>query len=332
MMKFIGHAVFIVGLAIVSGCTSAPKTTGLVSDGLTGSNAEQHISAGVSLFDEGKYKAAIPHFESALEIEPANPVAHYELALTYVQMNRIDECKRIAKKGLKNPEGMEDQLTGLLATCYSVAGDTDEAVSLYKSALQSNPQNYNLHFNIAIVYNKQNKNEQAIHHLEESINIKPDYSSAYLALGELHRLGNHRTEALFYFMKFIMLEENTPRTQIAADHIATLPYSNIQRGQNKDVTIYTNSEHGDLGPLDLALTVFAVSETSEDRQVTSQVHVDVLTNFFEMAGKYAENNLEVSDSFLWQYALSDIVSLHTQNNFQPFAHYLADIAGIRKVP
>ena len=232
---------------------------------------------------------------------------------------------------MKNPADQKTQLTGLLATCYSQSGDINQAVSLYKSALRTNPRDPELHYNIAVAYTKQNNIRDAIHHFQESIKNKPRYASPYLALGELYRKSNRQSLAMIYFMKFSLLERNTPRTQIAARRIAHLLYNGVNTETN-NISVNLNSDNNNesLLTLDLALLLIALNAISEDKEITAEIHAGALNKFVGITKEIVEDDPKLNSMFFSDHALSDIIRLYSQNNFLPFALNLADIAGFRK--
>jgi len=311
------------GIIIVSGCTSAPKKAPT-----SGPETSYHLSAGVRLYDDKKYAEAITQFESAMKIEPNNPLVHYELALTYMQLNEYDKCIATTKKGLKNPADQKRNLTTLLATCYSESGDINQAVSLYKSVLRSNSRDPELHYNLAVAYTKQNKVREAIDHFEKSIKNKPDYASPYLALGQLHRLSNNQSMAMIYFMKFSLLEKNSRRTQQAAKQITYILYNGVDTESN-NIAVNLNQNDDSLLTLDLALKLIALNAMAEGDRITPKIHADALNKFVGLTKELVENDPELYNSFFWDHALSDIANLHSKNDFIPFAHKLAEMAGFR---
>jgi len=327
-MKFKVCITYIFGLSIVSGCSTAPKQT--AESPYTAAETSYQLGAGVRQYDERNFTAAIKHFKSALEIEPQNPIAHYELALTYMQLQRNNECISLAKKGLKNPGSVKENLTGLLATCHSQAGNVKQAIRHYKTALRSSPHAPELHYNIAVSYTKIKNGREAIYHFQEAIKYKPDYASPYLALGEIYGASNQRAIALAYFMKFGMLEPNTARTQIAASRIASLPYNGISTDTQSITVNLVADQPYEMLSVDIALQLIAISATPQDKRISAQSHVEVLTKFVALSGEMAANSLDKNNSFVWKYALSDLVGLYEQDRFLPFARNLTDLAGFRK--
>jgi len=89
VLKFAIGIIFIAGFSIFSGCSSAPVKVEPTATTYTAAEAGYQLGAGVRQFNDKNYTAAIKHFKTALEVEPQNPVAHYELALTYMQLKEM---------------------------------------------------------------------------------------------------------------------------------------------------------------------------------------------------------------------------------------------------
>jgi len=66
---------------------------------------------------------------------------------------------------------------------YLARNDTSKALEQFLKALEMNPDDPYLHYDLALTYDMKGVLEKASHHLKEAIELKPDYSDAYNYLG-----------------------------------------------------------------------------------------------------------------------------------------------------
>jgi tetratricopeptide (TPR) repeat protein len=67
------------------------------------------------------------------------------------------------------------------------AGDTTRALQQYLKALELNPDDPYLHYDLALVYRQKGIPDKAEFHIKEAIRLKPDYSEAHDFLGVIYR-------------------------------------------------------------------------------------------------------------------------------------------------
>ena len=290
---------------------------------------DSYISAGVAYYDQGDYSAAIQQFKSALSIDSGHPVVLYELSLAYMVSNQNKDCITTAKRGLENTTEFDSKFNGLIAACYSQSGDIKQAISMFETSLRSAPDNFELHYNLGVSYAKVNDNKNAIKHLQQTIKIKPDYASPYLALGELYRRNNHRIPAIYFFMQFGLLEQDTARTEIAAKNIFLLSDNTFSTDKNQ-ISVNLDSAEGTehFLPLDSGLQTLAIEAAPKRENNPARYHVNVLTDLVDLSRDIQQDNDDLTSTFIWQYAGSNITALRANNEFRDYAYSMVRKAGI----
>ncbi len=123
-----------------------------------------HNNLGVELSHQGKYEAAMAHFNEALRLDPGCDSAHYN----------IGNVLHLQKK-------------------------FQEAVAHYTEALRLNPANYRAHNNVGNVLYAQGKHDAAAAHFTEALRLNPGYAEAHMNLGTIlsHRGKYEAAEAHF---------------------------------------------------------------------------------------------------------------------------------------
>ncbi len=180
----------------------------------TKGEAAYHNHEGRMLYLQGKYEAAIPCFEQALQYNPLLWEVHYNLAHSLVQVNAFeaaishyqtvlelspDHAKAILHLGLLNiqlqnyPEAISYLYASLeldpnnidamhqLANAYLNTGDLENAKIRYQAALKLQPdmpQIAEVHHNLAILYLRENTQILALTHFSEALTLDPQNDTA----------------------------------------------------------------------------------------------------------------------------------------------------------
>lgn len=301
--------------------------------GAMASEVDEYINEGVKLHDEGNYDKAAQKYKKALELEPSNTLALYELTFSYMVSKKNKECIEMAKKGLNLESNLHKKLIIALGNCYSQLGQTEEAIKSFKGGLKIDPTDSQLHLNIAVTLSNLQQNKNAIYHLKEAIKYSNGYSSPYYFIAEIYRTTNYRIPALYFYMQFILLEPNTKRSQDASKKIYSLLYQGIKQKENDGLNIVVNpdaqKDDGDFTALDLALSLTAaasIAEESKGLKTDIERHTEVLTSFIQICSEMEDENLGAT--FTWQYAAKNIIALQNSDNFKTYTYILAETAGI----
>lgn len=115
-----------------------------------GLSAQQHLSLGSLFASAGSYKQAIPEFRDALQADPANDLAAYNLALSYQQAGNPQEAIRVIQTALQQKPS---------AALYNLLGSLEEGSGVYvqaardlRRAVDLNPASEEYYFDLGIEY------------------------------------------------------------------------------------------------------------------------------------------------------------------------------------
>jgi len=110
------------------------------------------LREGVRHHDEGDFEGAVATFRRALDVDPGNPFALYEMANSFAAMGRYDECVVTVDQALAGdvPEELAGPLHAEAASCLSEKGDAAAALDRFEAGLKRSPDDVSLHFNIAV--------------------------------------------------------------------------------------------------------------------------------------------------------------------------------------
>lgn len=300
---------------------------------------ETLISQGISQYDTGDYDAAIATFENVLDIDPDNYTAAYELALTHATAGDLESCVTVARKYSRmipnEPEyaHMHAQMSGLLASCHSQAGDTREALRVFRDALEKNRDDYGLNFNIAITLSQEGQYDAALEHARRAIVANPSHPSPYYVLGSLYHETGKAVESLLSYFVFLQREFNTARTTWAAQFAIEAAFASVSKDEEGGGTTISlgHPDGSDMDPLltlEMLLSLQAASKV-EDDSIKEPV-AESIADVFAVVVRASDDLTEEIDqeSFFAQYVLPDIAAIEEAGVEEAFAWFVLSTAEV----
>lgn len=167
--------------------------------------ADIHNYMGAALSLLGRYEEAIKSFLKSIELNPKYIEAHVNLGLTYSLIGKIEEANKefaiveeleISKSKTDKEIGFsaKAKISNLhkdLGLLYIEIKMYEEAVDEFRKALRLTPDFPDLSFYLAKALNEKGDVNEAINILENLIERKSDFISAYLLLGRCYyKTGN----------------------------------------------------------------------------------------------------------------------------------------------
>jgi len=151
-----------------------------------------------SMFFESQRLEALEEFDKAaalmeqcLSIDPFNADAHYEMAILYIAIERIEDALFHAKKSSElNPNN--EWVTQLLSQLYQISGNIDGELSTYKNLIKKDPSNIEYLFLLATAHSKNGSYKKAIqvyNEIESKIGVSEELSVTkeylYITMGNV---------------------------------------------------------------------------------------------------------------------------------------------------
>jgi Tfp pilus assembly protein PilF len=147
--------------------------------------AEEYFRKGYEAQMRGDLEAAIGHYRHSIELCPTAE-AHTFLGWAYSHQGNYDEAIRECKVAIHVDPAFGNPYNDIGAYLIEL-GRHDEAVAWLRKAMEApryEPRHYP-HMNLARVYMKQGKVQEAVEELKRALKIEPKYVAARR---ELHRL------------------------------------------------------------------------------------------------------------------------------------------------
>lgn len=133
--------------------------------------------------DMMNYKAAIPYFHKAIELNPTQPRWIYEMALIYYaipdEQNSLKYMLEAGEKGYKK----DNEYLQNLATAYANAGKPAEAISMLKEILEKRPTDINIITMLAESCYDAKKYDEAIDYFDKLLQIDNKNAEALYMIG-----------------------------------------------------------------------------------------------------------------------------------------------------
>lgn len=157
----------------------------------------------IQLLAAGATDWAIKSFESAIKLEPTNPVLLTELGKLYLATDLSKAKEYFAKaRDLKS-----DYLDALIqeALIYERENNLDEAIKKLEDLVNNYPFNIEVRFQLARLYFNKNRVDDAISQFETIISIFPNHSNSLYSLGVAYTQKGEKEKAISAFERVLEL-------------------------------------------------------------------------------------------------------------------------------
>ena len=129
---------------------------------------------GKEYINRKQYEKGYPYLLRAIDINQRSPSAYYSLGYAFLQLNQLPAAVKAAKAVvILTPESVDSQL--LYGTVLRINGNYAEAekVLLKAKSLAKKPV-AEIHWQLALLYNRLNRNKEASDELETYLKLEPD--------------------------------------------------------------------------------------------------------------------------------------------------------------
>jgi len=166
----------------------------------------------------GAGEIALESYRKAIELEPASPFAYGEMGRVYILMaqdfreKQMEEGRQealsLAIRNLEKAIELKSDYAPahyLLAVAYDQQGKEDEAVSRLEETKRLFPQDIGISFQLGMLYWRKEKWDKAQKEFEEITKLNPDYSNARYMLGLVYDKKGEKNKAKEQFEKVAQL-------------------------------------------------------------------------------------------------------------------------------
>jgi len=160
-------------LIVLTSCTTLVR-----QDDLAG----EYYNLGNAFFQLERYQEAADYYQKALALNPELATANYNLARSYLQVGRTTDAVAILRRLLTDdPSNL--LLKETLGYARYLEGNSEEALSIFLSVIESSPYRTRALFNAALIYIDRGRFATALPLLERARNAAPSDNEVKLYLG-----------------------------------------------------------------------------------------------------------------------------------------------------
>ncbi|MBK0379803.1 tetratricopeptide repeat protein [Mucilaginibacter segetis] len=279
------------------------------------------IKQGTALHDEGKYTEAIAKYKQALELEPANLSANYELGFTLYSSGNTKEAIPYLEKIINaKTTSLAAQAYDLLGSIYDDDKQPEKAIAYYKKGIAANPKYQRLYFNLSITYLRKGNDAEAERYAAEALKLDPLHSSSHriyaLATYNQHKRG----ASLLAWCNFLMIEPLTDRSTQAYQYVQNILNYGISKSDDKSVNIKINDQSAEGTILPLAV----LSATADKKGLSA---VDSLTLQLSSVFRISDNFQKQQTTDFYNKFYSGYFKKLAATNYMPtLARYISLVA------
>jgi len=153
---------------------------------------------------------AVPYLEKAVQLDPDFGLAHYDLGLAYVMLERYEEGAEAAKAALRDDPEMKYQksnlglgATGSLGQCLLNQGKLKEALECFKKNVALLGGTY---FNMGLTLLRMDRREEAVESFTRAVEISPNDPEYLNLLGQAYGELGKVKEAEAYLQRALEID------------------------------------------------------------------------------------------------------------------------------
>jgi tetratricopeptide (TPR) repeat protein len=140
-----------------------------------------HDDAALLYVEAGNLERSAAHFAESVRLMPASPAAHFNLGTALLGRGMRDQAARQFREALKlDPAYARAHRS--LALVFQQDDQLDDAAREYGEALRWDSADPEAHYSLGLVLVSQHKTADAIEHFQKSLNARPDFPPAMVAL------------------------------------------------------------------------------------------------------------------------------------------------------
>ncbi|WP_129126347.1 tetratricopeptide repeat protein [Geomonas oryzae] len=178
------------------------------------SRANNHY--GVALSKEGRVPEAMEYLKKALQINPRNPVALYNLGRLLDETGNIDAAVSCYEAAVALQPELDAAYNNLAVDCL-LKGDDSRAIDYYQVVLKRKPNFAEARNNLGFALLRNGKVDEAVAEFKTAISVHPGYAKAYSNLGEAYLAKGDLDAAIAQFQEAVRLK---PEDAVAQENLA----------------------------------------------------------------------------------------------------------------
>jgi len=182
-------------------------------------NALAHYELGVQLYELQRFEECVPHFRTALELNPDMTLCLLALAKTYHMMSNREEAGKYYEKCVREHPG--ERVFFEYANFLGDQGHFKTAIKYYKLCIERDPNYAIALFNLGGLYLRMNRREKGFQYIEKAIRQNPDNETFLINYAKLALVGDQVESPIRYLESFLNRFPTNPRGKIYLSQLYT---------------------------------------------------------------------------------------------------------------
>lgn len=167
-------------------------------------NLANILNTAIEYHQNGNFQEAENIYREVLKTNPDNLDALYLLGIISQQKGYLDDAVNFLNRALLIKPVFE--IYKALAEVYYDKNDPDQAIILYKKAIEFDPEFTEGFYNLGVLFQKHGNFDEAISYYEKVTELKPDHLSVYNNMALIFSSQNKLIEAINCYQKAIYLD------------------------------------------------------------------------------------------------------------------------------
>jgi tetratricopeptide (TPR) repeat protein len=231
--------------------------------------AKAHFNLALALENQGLLDEAIIHYQKATDLEPDNTAAFTNLAIALVRTGKLDEALESFAKCVTLEPGSAKAHANL-GIALVEKGRDEEGMEHCLKALEIDPENADAHNSLAIALARTDRLDEAIAHLEKAVAINPASFEYQYNLGRFLAGKNRFVDALPHFEQAVNLSNGRdPQSleMLAAIYYETGRYPEAVRAARRALEIAVQQHNQDLAAeLNARISIYEAAAPKPDHE------------------------------------------------------------------
>jgi tetratricopeptide (TPR) repeat protein len=165
------------------------------------------VTLGVNMQKLDQHLNAVEHFRRALKVDPANFQAHFDLAVSYYALQRLEEAIIEARATLAIAP-YYTRAEALLGSIFFQRKEYDQAREHFANILMFAPDDYSAHYNLGVLAIMARRPKEGERQLQLALKADPRSAEAHNTLGSLYFGRGELEKAGEEFEESIQLQQN----------------------------------------------------------------------------------------------------------------------------
>ena len=284
-------------------------------------SADALVKQAIELNSEGSYNRAINLLKEALGKDKDNHSAKYELAFACLQTGDLKEAEKYSKQLIRQGDSLKLEAYLILGAVYDQMDKPKNSLKIYDKAVHEFPGNNLALFNLGLSYYNNGDMNMAERCLIRSIDVDKNYPGSHYLLSHVMLRKGETVKAMLSLYYFLLLEQDSPRSEEAYSLLEELWKSGISSSGGKTFVSIDGKTDNFYKLVDLEIKL---KSTSYDKMFEPEDKLKVFVSNTDLFFDVISQKYKGDTGFWEQTYLDFFKELYRKNFSDSFAYYVSN--------